>query len=179
MLIRVVPLGNISSETVKQVVESVKKAFACDCVIDNPILNVPKSPYDQERKQYGADGLVGFLRPYVREKKCDKMLAICNIDIFSKGLNFVFGVAQKGGKICLISLYRLNQRYYSLQSDAGLLKERASKEAVHELGHCFGLNHCDNDGCVMAFSNEIVSVDKKGAKFCDSCKQKIAKKLKS
>lgn len=50
-----------------------------------------------------------------------------------------------------------------------LFKERLIKEALHELGHAFGLPHCDNKRCVMVFSNSIKDVDFKGAKFCEGC----------
>lgn len=177
MLIRIVALGNISNETLKCISERIKKTFGGNCVIDDPIINIPKSIFKDARKQYSAEDLINFLKPYAREKKGDKMLAVCNIDIFSKGLNFVFGVAQRNGKICLISLYRLNQRYYGLPSDIKLMRERAAKEAVHEIGHCLGLGHCSTPGCVMTFSNEVVSVDKKNLEFCNSCKQKVSRKI--
>ena len=35
---------------------------------------------------------------------------------------------------------------------ANLALERLAKEGVHELGHCFGLVHCDSPGCVMGRS---------------------------
>jgi len=33
--------------------------------------------------------------------------------------------------------------------------QRVIKEAVHELGHAFGLTHCENSKCVMHFSNSL------------------------
>jgi predicted Zn-dependent protease len=41
--------------------------------------------------------------------------------------------------------------------------------AVHELGHNFGLSHCNNQSCIM----KSHGLDTK--EFCDECKSKINK----
>jgi len=46
------------------------------------------------------------------------------------------------------------------------------KEAVHELGHTYGLKHCPNPACVMHFSNSLHDTDLKGWKFCPNCQRK-------
>jgi len=51
---------------------------------------------------------------------------------------------------------------------------RAVKEAVHELGHTFGLDHCSDPRCVMHFSNMLADTDRKGREFCPSCRARLA-----
>lgn len=102
------------------------------------------------------------------------MLALTDVDLFTPGLNFVFGQAQCPGKIALVSIYRLDPAKYGALPNPTLLLERATKEAIHELGHTFGLRHCLNPRCVMAFSNSIIEVDEKTAKFCARCKSRLA-----
>jgi archaemetzincin len=53
--------------------------------------------------------------------------------------------------------------------------DRTIKEAVHELGHTFGLEHCENARCVMHFSNSLADTDWKQAKFCSQCRPKLIK----
>jgi archaemetzincin len=50
----------------------------------------------------------------------------------------------------------------------------ADRYAVErELGHTFGLVHCDDYRCVMHASTYVEDVDVKGASFCPSCRGAI------
>ncbi len=54
-----------------------------------------------------------------------------------------------------------------------LFRERVAKEAVHELGHVFGVGNCRDWRCVVAFSNSLADTDYKGQTFCARCWQQI------
>lgn len=77
----------------------------------------------------------------------------------------------------LVSIHRLKNEFYGLPINQELLKNRLLKEAIHELGHTFGLIHCFTLKCVMNPSTYVEDIDQKSSYFCRSCEQKILKPL--
>ena len=73
----------------------------------------------------------------------------------------------------VVSAHRLRQEFYGLPTDPELLHERLLKEALHELGHTYGLRHCPDYTCVMSASNGVERIDLKRAEFCPACTQLI------
>ena len=90
------------------------------------------------------------------------------------GLTFVFGEAQLDGNCAVVSTARLEEEFYGLPSREELFRERLVKEAVHELGHTFGLRHCADWRCVMTSSHAVERLDVKGAEFCSACRKPVA-----
>lgn len=88
-------------------------------------------------------------------------------------MNFVFGEAGLSGSFSVISITRLSQKFYGLPEDDGIFFDRVIKEAVHELGHTYGLRHCSDSSCVMFFSNSLSDTDRKGSSFCMSCSKML------
>ena len=84
-------------------------------------------------------------------------------------LNFVFGEASAVSRAAVFSTARLDPRFYGEPEDEAILLRRAATEAVHELGHVFGLGHCTRPRCVMWFSNTRAETDRKGSEFCPRC----------
>jgi len=125
-----------------------------------------KFAYDPSRGQYHAGRILGYLSR-VSFPNMVRLLALVSFDLYEGGLNFVFGEAQYGGKYAVVSLARLKT------PDEELFFERTFKETNHELGHTFGLKHCEDPYCVMSFSNSILDVDRKSRDFCPNCRRKL------
>jgi len=126
----------------------------------------PLSLYDWQRMQYRADNMALWLsKLYFKliEPLRTLVLGIVNSDGFVPGLNFVFGIALPSKSAGLVFTKRLSSK------NLNLYRERLLKESLHELGHLFGLSHCQNPYCVMSFSNSLSDVDRKKAEFCEQC----------
>ncbi|MFQ5888128.1 MAG: ribosomal protein S18-alanine N-acetyltransferase [Candidatus Hydrothermarchaeales archaeon] len=146
-----------------------------ECKILDDVLEIPKEALDRKRRQYNSKYFLEALSKHAGGVS-DKIVAITDVDLYTQDLNFVFGQAILGGNACVVSIHRLDPRVYE-KSSQGLFVERAVKEILHELGHCFGLSHCRDRNCVMVFSNSIQEVDFKSRNFCDKCKKIIGKHL--
>lgn len=127
---------------------------------------VPAAAFNAMRRQYRGDL---FLKA-PREEAFDRVLAVTNCDLYENDLNFILGLADAREKSAVISLFRLR-----MGANEETFHSRALKEAVHELGHTWGLPHCQNPHCVMHFSNSLEDTDRKGTEWCESCDKKILK----
>jgi archaemetzincin len=123
--------------------------------------------YEQKRNQYYSTAILKHLLEAGPAK--GRILGVTALDLFVPVLTFVFGEAQLAGRAALVSTHRLTQEFYGLPRQFEMLRERLIKEAVHELGHTFGLRHCSDWRCVMTSSNGVERLDIKSAEFCIAC----------
>ncbi len=163
------PLGETNLRLLKWLQESLQERLISQFPISPPI-PLPKSGLNPQRNQYNSRVILNWLR---FNQFSFPLLAVADVDLYSPGLNFVFGEAELGGKVAIISLARLNPTFYGLPSNELLLRDRTLKETTHELGHLFGLRHCPNRLCVMHFSNTLTDTDQKGSIFCDQCERRL------
>jgi len=140
------------------------------------VFRLPPYAYDKARRQYNSTLLLEYLA-LSKPRGYAKYLGVTDVDLYAGGLNFVFGEAVLNGEDAVVSLHRLRPEFYGEPGNRRLFEERVLKEAVHELGHTFGLTHCRNPECVMSFSNSIVDTDFKKAQPCLNCQVKLFKKI--
>ena len=134
------------------------------------------SLYSFERRQYYSTGFIEQSATQTAQIN-GKIILITELDIYVPVLTFLFGEAQLKGKHSIVSVFRLHEEFYSGVTNNELLYERTIKEVYHELGHNFGLIHCQNWDCVMHSSNSIEEVDLKGNTYCKTCFSLINKSL--
>jgi len=135
-----------------------------------PALPVPGGAWDPERRQYESSTVLRSVVQAPAGPDPTRVLAVTEIDLFIPMLTFVFGQAQLEGPVALVSLARLRQEFYGLPPDPAVLRARAVKEALHEMGHTFGLSHCPDGRCAMALSHNVRQIDTKGSDYCDGCR---------
>ena len=105
----------------------------------------------------------------------ERVLGVTACDLYVPVLTFVFGEAQLGGACALVSTARLNEEFYGMPPREELTRERLIKEAVHELGHTFGLRHCNYCRCVMSSSHAVELLGVKEARFCAACRMQVSR----
>jgi archaemetzincin len=127
--------------------------------------------YEQKRNQYYSTAILKHLLGVGPPK--DRILGVTELDLFVPVLTFVFGEAQLAGRAALVSTHRLTEEFYGLPRQFETFRQRLVKEAVHELGHTFGLRHCSDWRCVMTSSNGVERLDIKSADFCTSCARAV------
>jgi archaemetzincin len=168
--IALVAVGQVDEAILTVIGQGLWEVFGRAYVTATP-LSHPDYAYEQRRGRYLADAVLAQLSRL--DLPADRWLGVVDVDLYTPGLNFVFGQARMGGPVAVIALSRLRQSFYGLPEDEALFHQRAVKEAIHELGHTYGLGHCRNPRCVMSFSNSLLDVDRKERDFCLSCRRKL------
>jgi archaemetzincin len=172
--INLVPCGEVPPGLLDYLKEGIAKELKAEVAqVDNAV-PLPAGAYDPRRRQYRAGAFLPMLTNY-RPGHNGLVLGVTGVDLFVPELNFVFGLAEPRQKSAIISLTRLRPEFYGQPANPQLFKERALKEAIHELGHLLGLGHCPNPACIMFFSNSLADTDRKGPGFCPRCRSLLEK----
>lgn len=171
MKIGILPVGQIDSEVFGELQQGLVKTFPdTACSVIKQVLLVPQHAFDKKRNQYNSSVILNEIRAFAaKSEEYHRVLGLSDVDIFASGLNYVFGEAYSPGRVALISLWRLKPEFYGENAGSDVFVLRILKEAVHELGHTFGLQHCQRSLCVMHFSNSIFDTDRKQSLFCGQC----------
>lgn len=170
--ILIVPIYPVDLELVLTLPSQLREIFKCDVLLDNTNHLNLLSAYDSSREQFNSTKIISILLEKFKNFN-GKVLGVISIDLFIPVLTYVFGEAQLKGKVSIVSTFRLNEITYGFPENKKLTAERLLKEAIHELGHNFGLLHCENYLCVMHSSTSVEEVDIKTASFCDECYKKL------
>ena len=173
--IHLIPLadGNATGPPLNQLevlAAALARVFRTPCQIRPNLVDISFAR-DAGRGQYYSTAILQQL-----ERVCDldaRVLGVTSCDLFVPILTFVFGEAQLNGNCATVSLARLREEAYGMPPREELLRERLLKQAVHELGHTFGLRHCADWQCVMTSSHAVERVDVKSVEFCGVCRRKV------
>ena len=174
--IHLIPLANGSGplepglDLLEHLAANLARTFRTPCQIRPDTFDMGFA-LDERRHQYYSTSILQRL-----ERVSDpdaRILGVTACDLYVPVLTFVFGEAQLDGNCAVVSTARLNEEYYGLPARGELLRERLLKEAAHEIGHTFGLRHCNDWMCVMCSSHGVERLDVKGADFCPACKKPV------
>jgi archaemetzincin len=136
-----------------------------------PPRSLPPELHLPARDQYDAAGLIKELLPGLGSRII--RLGLTNRDLTLPILTYVFGESLVGGRVAVVSLFRLGTEPGQPRQDLGRLYERLVKVALHETSHALGLPHCRRPGCLMRFSYGLEQLDLLEIEFCPPCREEF------
>lgn len=124
---------------------------------------IPGTSINQSQNAYNVDDLLRYLAEKRLEKnELSVWILGRGVDIRTTLRPYVFGAATNN--LAIVSFARLSTL------------ENLSKEVCHEIGHMFGLGHCNRE-CIMQVSLNDEMVSQKPAYLCRSCANFIVSKF--
>jgi archaemetzincin len=166
--ITLVSFGQFPKDILEKTAEAVGEEYQCHVNMRDGHLDMGEF-FDAARRQYDGNALLKQVQS-MSSPESDKSLGVFNVDLFIPILTFIFGQAFLGGNTAIASIYRLSNERYGMLPHERLLADRLKKEAIHELGHTFGLIHCRDPLCVMRSSTYVEDIDQKSQHLCASCR---------
>jgi archaemetzincin len=167
--LEIIPMGRVDLTTLSVIAANAQAILGLNTRI-LPVQPEPAYAFLARRGQYDAGKIVQSLTAFL--DNVPYRLAVVGVDIFTPILTYVFGESQLGGKSAVISLFRLQSRN---REEA---YNRAAKIALHEIGHLFGIIHCETADCLMGFSKDLAKLDERPLKFCQACEYEAGRRLK-
>lgn len=175
MRINIIPIKIKNNSLIEYIKKQLELIFNSEVLISNIEYDIQQN-FNKSRNQYYSTEIISNFIP-LTESLDYKVILLVNVDLFVPVFTYLFGEAQFNGKLSIVSTFRLYEEFYTGRTDDKLFYKRVLKEVLHELGHNFGLRHCENWNCVMHASAGIEEVDVKGAFYCKTCEAVVKKNL--
>lgn len=148
-----------------EIKRGLEKRFPVNVVMIRERRNLPESAYYRPRNRYKANLLLNDL---INIRGYGRVLGVTYKDISVKKDTIpdwgIMGLAYQPGSVCVISSYRIDSPKLYVELT------RLKKVAIHEIGHTFGIGHCNVSTCVMHAGSNI---DKETDNFCPDCNKKL------
>jgi archaemetzincin len=162
------PLGDAGTryrETLERMRAFAEAYFGVPARVLDPIPMFEDS-YAPGRSQYDSTAIIRRLADRHPEDALAYMGITCK-DLYSEGLNFVFGEGSLTWRCGVYSLVR-----YETPDDV-LFTRRSLKLLAHEAGHIFSIEHCVAYACVMQGANTLAEHDRHPLHLCPIDLRKI------
>lgn len=165
-----IPLRSFPKDLTESVAEALRTELDVEVEV-HAVVELPDEAYYEPRKRYRAEKLLDFLEGFAEDDT--KILGITEVDISTTSDPYpdwgIFGLGRVPGSVAVISSHRLKRKPKNREH----VRFRVSTVAVHELGHTFGLPHCDEKAveCVMLDAEGgIENTDSSSGTFGPKCR---------
>jgi archaemetzincin len=163
--------GHFEKDLIDIIVEDITREFHYPVIFKEYDFDISNFYYPA-RRQYDANSLLKVVSE-MSYPGSFKKIGLFRVDLFIPILTYIFGQAILNGDSGIVSLYRLRNELYGLKQSKTILNERLRKVIIHEIGHMFGLIHCQNPVCVMRSSTYVEDIDQKNQNLCIKCRTMI------
>jgi len=170
-LVAIQPLGPVKASEISRVKEGITARYAVTVEVLPP-RPLPETAWYEPRQRYKADDVIDAMVSL--EPRFNKIVMLTSRDISvtnDEGKDWgIMGLGQLGGRLCLVSTFRLRK------GEAGEKRfpARLIKVVNHELGHTFGLDHCEAPGCLMQDARgKIATMDAENGAPCANCSARL------
>lgn len=162
------PLGTAGTayrETLERMRTYAEAYFGVPAKLLDPIPMFEET-YDAPRKQYHATRIIQRL---AERHPPDALvyMGIADKDLYSTGLNFVFGEGSLHQRCGVYSLVRYQT------PDERVFTRRSLKLLSHEAGHILSIDHCTVYACVMQGANTLEEDDSHPMHLCPTDLRKV------
>lgn len=176
-----VPLKSFPDDLLDTVEAALIRELEVDVIRHEPV-PLPEDAWYQPRKRYRAEKLLDFLDGIGEPHQ--HVLGLTEVDISTSNGDIpdwgIFGLGNMPGHSAVISSKRLSRKPTKLRPGAKSVRDhvkfRVGSVAVHEVGHTFGLDHCDEKAaeCVMLDAEGgIENSDTTSGTFGPDCRAKL------
>ncbi len=138
---------------------------------------VPEDAFLPRRNQYDAGLVLKHLARFSFPHH-PRVLAITDVDLCAPILTYVFGEAEMGLKLAIVSDFRLKDREDGTPAPVSVYYERLAKVALHEIAHTLSLYHCEAPKCLMQISPQVRNLDELDIYFCERCSFVLHRNMK-
>ena len=139
--------GKTYKETLDRMREYAEAFFGVTAKVLEP-LPMFEEALEKKRSQYDASMIIHLLADRIPEDAL-VYIGITEKDLYSEGLNFVFGEASLNWRCGVYSLVRYQTK------DEALFTRRSLNLLAHESGHILSIEHCVTYACVMQGANNL------------------------
>lgn len=150
-----------------------------------PVDLLPCRPFPREQvasrrlarhAQYDARALLDRVAPGL-PRDAHSMLTLVNVDLFVwSEQQYAFGWSTLRDRLGVVGFSRLDPSVHggvAPDDVPGTLLRRGLRVAVHEVGHMFGLGHCQAFRCAMNGIADLVELDATPLRLCPLCLRKL------
>lgn len=141
------PLGNVDEGDLDFASNIIREFYGVDVII--------KSKVDINGRMLGKNGELESTNTCLELKSNEKTIYITERLLYDYNGNSLRGAAKLNGSTVVV------------RGDRSFMKETI----IHEIGHTFGLDHCNDLTCVMAINNDAWD----SGDFCNKCKKQIGR----